>query len=261
MDGRMDVWSWALCPNLNHHLCVYSWVVVLKWAVQEMFGQCVKQRTVQNMLSVKINRWQNSVCHCCWWWWSSLQTWQPPDTFNWWGPKWSKGQWMHHTQSPSLPLSNTLLYSSSPLPHLFPRVIDPSSVPFTEHTTLIASCHVACVWPHQARVKWHLSPAASQCENVQCCQWPVRWTKLWNAIAPATILHGMRFRPFLIYLFNKKKAVKSTGGCLTHIQQIIFLIRWFIFLSIKCQKIIKNAHYNFSEPKVASPNSLVISQQ
>lgn len=149
MDGRMDVWSWALCPNLNHHLRVYGWVVVLKWAVQEMFGQCVKQRTVQNMLSVKINCWQNSVCHCCWWWWSSLQTWQPPDTFNWWGPKWSKGQWMHHTQSPSLPLSNTLLDSSSPLPRLFPRVIDPSSVPFTEHTTLIASCHVACVWPHQ----------------------------------------------------------------------------------------------------------------
>lgn len=120
MDGRMDVRSRALCPNLNHHLRVYSWVVVLKWAVQEMFGQRVKQRAAQDTLSVQINLWKNSVCHCRSWWRRSLRTWQPPDTFNWWGPKWGKGQWMRRTQSPSLPLANTLFHSSPPLPHWFP---------------------------------------------------------------------------------------------------------------------------------------------
>lgn len=34
--------------------------------------------------------------------------WQPPDTFYRWGPKWSKGQWMHHTQPASFPPSLSL---------------------------------------------------------------------------------------------------------------------------------------------------------
>ena len=56
MNGWTDgwFWSWAPCLNLNHGLCVYSRAVALKWAVREMFGQCVKQRAVQHMLSLKM---------------------------------------------------------------------------------------------------------------------------------------------------------------------------------------------------------------
>lgn len=142
MDGRMDVWPRAPCPSLNHHLRVYSRVVALKWAVRQMFGQGVKQRAVLNMLSVKIHCWQNSVCHCCWWWWSSLQPWQPPDTFNRWGPKWSKGQWMHHTQSPSLPLSNALfLLLLLFYAHSLRLLIHPPSLPLKA----VLSSHLT--WP------------------------------------------------------------------------------------------------------------------
>lgn len=52
---------------------------------------------------------QNSARPRCWCRWIPLRhkevdtSWQPPDTFNRWGPKWSKGQWMHRSQPPSLP--------------------------------------------------------------------------------------------------------------------------------------------------------------
>lgn len=54
MNGRMDVLSRLLRPNLNHHLGVYSRAAALKWAASEMFGQRVKERAALSMLSVNI---------------------------------------------------------------------------------------------------------------------------------------------------------------------------------------------------------------
>lgn len=53
-NGRMDVLSRLPCPNINHHLGVYSRAVALKWAASEMFGQRVKERAALSMLSVNI---------------------------------------------------------------------------------------------------------------------------------------------------------------------------------------------------------------
>lgn len=166
MNGRTDG---CLAPSAVSKLkwwcaCLQQNGAALTGCVENVWTVCKTKACAERALT--------GACNCCCW---SLQPWQPPDTFNRWGPKWSKGQWMHHTPSPSLPLCNTLFrllllfYINS-----LRLLIHPPSLPLK---ALLSLHLMACIWPHEPRLKWHFSPAASQQKSIQCCQWPSRWSK------------------------------------------------------------------------------------
>lgn len=170
MDGSG---SWTSCLNLNHRPHVYSRVVAEMSCVENVWTRCkTKSGAAHRRSAASCGRSTAGRTACVTAAgvaaaWTPLQPngvdtpWQPPDTFYRWGPKWSKGQRMHHTQPPRPPILLTpcFLSSSSLVPSGYWSVL-----PLFYRTDSFSSqIRGLLFWPHQPGEKWHLSPAASPC--------------------------------------------------------------------------------------------------